>query len=571
MKTIHKSSTIKYAMYVRKSSEAEDRQALSIESQVTENSKIAAQHNVSVSPEGILTESRSAKNPFGRAGFEELIKRIEAGEFQGIVAWHANRLSRNAIDAARLIHLMDQGKLVQIITQQQVFKGTPQDKFMFNLFCSQAKMENDNKGVDVKRGQRKRREQGFTPHMAKIGYLNDFGKKGSCTTLEDKERFGLVKQAFELYLTGRYSVRSILTHVNNTLGLRTVQRKKEGGKPIQSSHMYRILKDPFYAGFFYANDENGNRVRYEVSPSVPRMITEEQFWKIQAMLGRKGTPRPSLNKETFAYAGHLTCGTCGGSVTAELKHQLICSSCKHKFAYRNKERCPQCEVSIAKMVNPKYLHYTYYHCIKSKNPKCPEGSIREEALSTHLADYLRKNLEISPELSEWCIRNLKELEGQEEVNRDDVQEAWENELARKEKEERNLIEMRMRSLIDDDRFLALQGPLKAEIEAIRQKVARSTPKSIRDVSRPFSLAIGLSKVFEGGSYREKQEVLAEIVSNLTLKEKKPSVYFKNEFAILMGGLKVAKEKNSAFEPAKSLADKDKTEVFASVRPTLLRG
>ena len=278
-------------MYPRKSSEAEDRQALSIESQIAENTKIALQHGVTVSDEYILSESKSAKDPFCRPEFEKLIGMVESKKIQGIVAWHANRLSRNAIDAARLIHLMDQGKLSEIITQQQVFRNTPQDKFMFTLFCSQAKMENDNKGIDVKRGLRKRREQGFMPGMAKIGYLNDFGKKDSCTVLMDPQRFPLVQEMLEMFITGKYSVRGLLAHASNTMALRTVQRKKEGGNRIQLSHFYKILKDPFYAGFFYANDEHGNKVRYEVNSVVPRAITEAQYWQIQAMLGRRGVCR----------------------------------------------------------------------------------------------------------------------------------------------------------------------------------------------------------------------------------------------------------------------------------------
>jgi len=114
-----------YKVYARKSSEDEDRQILSIESQVDEIKKITEIHKINLEDKDILPESKSAKVPYTRPVFEGLIKLIEKGEAQGIIAWHPNRLSRNAIDAARLIDLFDRGLLIEIVTQQQVFRNTP--------------------------------------------------------------------------------------------------------------------------------------------------------------------------------------------------------------------------------------------------------------------------------------------------------------------------------------------------------------------------------------------------------------------------------------------------------------
>ena len=167
-----------YKIYARKSSEAEERQMLSIGSQIDEDKKLAAQRGIEITDALVISESKSAKNPYERVVFEQMIKDIESGKVQGIIAWHPNRLSRNAIDAARLIDLFDRGLLVEIITSQQSFRNTPSDKFFFSMLCSQAKMENDNKSLDVKRGLRKKYELGYPPHLCKTGYLNDCGKKG---------------------------------------------------------------------------------------------------------------------------------------------------------------------------------------------------------------------------------------------------------------------------------------------------------------------------------------------------------------------------------------------------------
>ncbi len=140
------------------------RQALSIESQNDELIRLERNKGITVDDANLFSESKSAKSAFKRTEFEALISRIESGAIQGILAtWHPNRLSRNAIDAARLIDLMDQGKLAEIVTPSQTFGNSPNDKFMFGLMCLQAKNEeNDSKSVDIKkRLTEEKQEMGF--------------------------------------------------------------------------------------------------------------------------------------------------------------------------------------------------------------------------------------------------------------------------------------------------------------------------------------------------------------------------------------------------------------------------
>ncbi|QQS44711.1 recombinase family protein [Candidatus Roizmanbacteria bacterium] len=67
-----------------------------------------------------------------------------------MLTWHPDRLSRNAGDLGVIVDLMDQGKLKEIRTYSQTFRNTPNDKFLLMILCSQAKLENDNKGINVK-------------------------------------------------------------------------------------------------------------------------------------------------------------------------------------------------------------------------------------------------------------------------------------------------------------------------------------------------------------------------------------------------------------------------------------
>lgn len=108
---------IRYCLYARKSSEDDERQALSIDSQIKEMTEVAKRENLEITE--IRKESHSAKASGQRPVFNQLIQDIRSGTFSGIIAWAPDRLSRNAGDLGSIVDLMDQGLLYEIRTQGQ--------------------------------------------------------------------------------------------------------------------------------------------------------------------------------------------------------------------------------------------------------------------------------------------------------------------------------------------------------------------------------------------------------------------------------------------------------------------
>ena len=78
----------RYFLYARKSTEEEDRQMLSIESQINELREFAKKENLEITEE--FTEAKTAKEP-GRPIFSYVLKQIESGLASGILAWHPDR------------------------------------------------------------------------------------------------------------------------------------------------------------------------------------------------------------------------------------------------------------------------------------------------------------------------------------------------------------------------------------------------------------------------------------------------------------------------------------------------
>ena len=86
---------LRYCLYARKSSEAEERQAMSVDSQVKEMLNLATKDGIYVVE--VYRESHSAKDCGMRPVFNELLNDIRIGKFNAILVWHPDRLSRKAL------------------------------------------------------------------------------------------------------------------------------------------------------------------------------------------------------------------------------------------------------------------------------------------------------------------------------------------------------------------------------------------------------------------------------------------------------------------------------------------
>ena len=193
----------KYFIYARKSTDVEDKQVLSIEAQIVELRAYAKNENLIITDE--LIEKQSAKTP-GRKVFGDMLKRIENGEANGIIAWHPDRLARNSVDGGQIVYLLDQTHLTNLKFPTFWFENTSQGKFMLSIAFGQSKYYVDNLSENTKRGLRQKVRRGEFPGNAPVGYINDIRTK---TIVVDKRRAPLVVQAFELYAKGDQKLQNI--------------------------------------------------------------------------------------------------------------------------------------------------------------------------------------------------------------------------------------------------------------------------------------------------------------------------------------------------------------------------
>lgn len=363
---------IRYCLYARKSMEAEERQAMSIDSQVKEMQTIAERDNLYVVI--TKTEAHSAKDSGQRPVFSEIINDIRAGTYNAILTWNPDRLSRNAGDLGLLVDLMDQGHLKEIRTYGQIFSNSPNDKFLLMILCSQAKLENDNRGINVQRGLRTRVEMGLFPSMAPIGYLNpkEVNRLGQKDI--DPERAPIVKQMYEKVAYEQYSCHDILRW------LQKINFRSPNNKLLNLSTVQLILHRTFYYGQFEYPKGSGNWYKGKHTPIITKKLydlTQGQIKRYYRSGNRKSIPN------SFAFLRLMRCGACGAGITAEDKHKTL--------------------------KNGDVVTYRYYMCTHGRDRWCRELFINEADVITGILkifdkidiDLIGTRAQLEEEIEKW--------------------------------------------------------------------------------------------------------------------------------------------------------------------------
>ncbi len=487
---------LRYFLYVRKSSEPDDRQVLSIESQKRELLRLYGHLEIVET----IEEAKSAKTP-GRPLFDAMLERIAKGEAQGIISWHPDRLARNSVDGGRIIYDLDLAKLYDLKFAQYTFENTPEGKWMLGIIFGQSKYFVDKLSKDVQRGQRAKLEMGWRPGVAPMGYRNDMGLgKGARTIQPDPDRFDLVRQMWDLMLTGAYTPPKILRIASEEWGLRTPLRRHSGDRPLSHAGIYRLFVNPFYTGWF---KYNGQLYKGSHTP----MITQQEFERVQKLLGRNGRPRPKA-KRHFAFTGMMRCGECGCMITAEERRKRYFSTGREVL-------------------------YTYYHCTK-KRGHCAQPHIEVKELERQIEEFLA-TLQLPDGFLDWALKYVRETGERDAQDREVVLRSVEAAYTGVQKRLDALLELRLRALIDDSQFENKRVELMREREELNERRGDNEHNGdcwFELVERVLKLACGASSRFSEGTPDEQRLILETVGSNLVLKDKKLALEAKEPFSFL---------------------------------------
>jgi len=529
---------IKYFAYVRKSTEGDERQALSIESQMDKVREFFGGLEIVE----VLEEKHSAFSPYNRPVFAEMIKRIRKGEARGIIAWHPDRLSRNEIDASTITYLVRTGIIHDLKFASYNFDNSPEGIMMLQLALSQSQYFSSKLGKDVKRGLEKKVSLGWLPGVAPEGYLNDVRlEKGQRTLITDKKRAPILRKAFELFLTGNYTAQEVLNKLNNEWEYTTRSKAKTGGGSLARSTWYKMLTSPFYTGIITYNGKE--------SPGKHKpIISLDEFNRIQELLGLRGCKR-NIKKLDFMYSGTFTCGFCGCAITAERKTKYL------KEANEVKS-------------------YQYYHCThKRKQANCKEGSMEQEELEKQVKRELKK-LEMHPQFLSLALdyldKNKKEESKADKTIKIDIKQNTqdlENQLS-------ELNSMRMKKMIDDTDYLIERTKLKVEIDKLNQdniKIKPSQAELVELTKENFIFCAQARKEFDKGDKETRNGIIKKLGSNQAIIGKNINISYHNWLIPLKNNIEKFNTELTRLEPPELGEYQRKNEALTSLNLRWLPG
>src|ERR1700722_15493918 len=160
-------SMLKYFIACRKSSEDDDRQALSNDAQLSELNSIARVSGLYIV--NTFTESMSAREP-GRPIFNDMIRRIERGEANAILTWKLDRLARNFDDGGKIIGMLQRGVIQEIRTFEKSY--LPADNvLMIAVELGMANQYVRDLSLNIRRGIREKIRRGVFYGKAPLGYI----------------------------------------------------------------------------------------------------------------------------------------------------------------------------------------------------------------------------------------------------------------------------------------------------------------------------------------------------------------------------------------------------------------
>ena len=352
----------KYFLYARKSSEDDDRQVMSIESQIFELRELARKENLEILAE--FQESKSAKTP-GREIFGEMMAQVEKLDGVGILAWHPDRLARNSVDGGRIIYAVDTRKVVSLRFPTFWFEPTPQGLFMLQVAFGQSKYYSDNLSDNIKRGVRQKLRRGEWLNLAPFGYQNN----PRIRNIEPHPTNArIVRLAYEEYAKRSHSFIS-LAHFLADLGV--VSRNQT---PLAKASITRLLTHRAYIGFV---KHEGEWFEGSFEPIVSPVL----FEAVQKVLQSKEKPRKRKIKHDFPFTGLFRCGECNSMISAQWA------------------------------TNRWGTKYRYYRCSK-KRGYCSQAYVQEKELARQISAQLQ-TISLCDRYTDWMLMRVKEWEREE--------------------------------------------------------------------------------------------------------------------------------------------------------------
>ncbi|MCM3897868.1 recombinase family protein [Gordonia sputi] len=285
-------------------------------------------------------------------------------------------------------------------------------------------------GEDIKVKMRHKAQMGGTNGRAPIGYRNvrieHDGRQVNGIAV-DEERAPLIRQAFEMYATGDYSI-DRLQEAMADLGLKSRPQGRSAATELSRSHLHRMLSDPYYIGIV--------RYKGETFPGRHQpIIPADLFERVQKVIEDRSA-RGQRDRVLYHY----------------LKGLLYCERC------RANGRTSRLVYTEAKGNGG---NYAYYLCLARQRGECDLPHLPVLDVEWYVLDHYAK-LGLPPKFLDYIREAIDVAMADAQARVRDLYTAYRKKLDKLAQQEERLIDLASDGELAPDKIRARLRKIQVE-------------------------------------------------------------------------------------------------------------
>lgn len=441
---------MRVTFYARVSTDS-DEQLNSLENQVNYYQEMIGKNTAWTYVPGYIDEGLSGISTRKRENFHRMVEDAKRGLFDLILTKEISRFARNTLDSIQYTRdLLSAG--VAVYFQNDNIKTLDEDsELRLSIMSSIAQDELRKLSSRVKFGHQQAIKDGVVLGNSRIfGYTKDDGK----LVIDEKEA-AMVRQLFELYATGEYSMKQI-----EDIFWAQGYRNNRGNK-ISHTTMSNMISNPKYKGYYVGNkvkviDMFTKKQRFlppeewvmfkdETGEIVPAIVSED-LWERANMVLKKRSIDVKERQGQCNYNNLLT-------------GKLYCTCCGKPY-YRKDSRDRSGAYNSRWVCSGK---------LKNGADSCPSITIYEEEIKPVLLDVFRDTKEDAEALVESYTQLYTEMTGVAFLNQQI--ESRRQSIRMAEQKKSKLLEYNVSGRITDMDFIKMTDQCNADIAKAEAEIA----------------------------------------------------------------------------------------------------
>ena len=425
--------------YIRVSTEEQKNKGYSPDNQIRQIRDFAEMHGYHIKK--IFDDSgRSGRSTEKRLALLELLKAIDERPVDATIFYKIDRLARNVGDFDRMYKLFKAKNIKLLsISEGDLMEG---NSLIPNIFASVAQWESEVNSSRTRDALAQKFEEGWQPTRPPIGYRSVGGKDEKKTCEPDPYEAPIVKEFFEMYATGNYSILAI----QDWLSKKNIVSRH--GTGLGHSVICNILNNSFYYGLIRWHGQS------KMGKHKP-IITKELFDTCQYVLAKHRSFLIRHRVHDFLLRGFIFCAECGQRYTAEWHKDM------HKLVNRGGK-------------------IAYYHCQKRERNGCPALYVEMSKMEKLVEQEFIK-LEFSEEFINAVIKKTKEVLEENRKSGSSVMQGIINQKIALETRRNNLEDSMLDGTLDRESFKRRHTEMQQQIINLDNQVMELDNKSKIDI------------------------------------------------------------------------------------------